>query len=163
VNGSGNEVRTGNKAGDVESLGRKGLVYAIITQAYIDVKRYWKYVLKRPSPAQMSHHKVAQHNYLLREYEQSLTFFLSPYFNYGSYMEYLLSLLGERDRTIADMVETVGRMKEDVDKFSTGVAASPSVDGIYMKKNNDLAYGDLAGGFRAVTPSAYLRGLVTVQ
>jgi hypothetical protein len=116
MNGSHNE----NQKTQIQ--GARILAYAIITQAYADVKRYWKYLISQPRFVWKPYHRIVQENYLRREYERSIEFFTEPYAGGHSYMEYLLSLTGEEGTPFAGMVETVLRLKGEVERLSSGTS-----------------------------------------
>lgn len=113
-----NEARNDIKPQDVKKQAETSLIYAIIAQAYADVKRYWKYVLIRTGLPPLPYHRIVQDNYLRREYEASLSFFFDPYGEYGSYMHYLLSLAGEGAAAVTDILDAVQKIRRDVEKFS---------------------------------------------
>ncbi len=105
---------------EAELQGARMLTHAIIAQAYADVKRYWKYLLSQSHFAWKPYHRIVQENYLRREYDKSIDFFTKPYAGRRSYMEYLLSLSGEEATPCAGMVETVLRLKNEIERLSLG-------------------------------------------
>jgi hypothetical protein len=115
---------------DVERQAEKNLVYAIIIQAYADIKRYWKHVLMQPGLSPLPYYRIVQNNYLRREYEASLAFFFDPYEGDGSYMEYLLFLAGEGTAAVTDILDAVQKIRRDVEKFSLRPHAAMGAAGL---------------------------------